>query len=164
MKYQVSFCAKKHDIFTLENNMLSSHEKRSLLSEMDCYFIGVYITNRTLHGRLEIRNFSSSVKKYFASESVPWYHAKELPKWFHLNGHTIGFCRQTYKLEHQSETVVRVRVCSYVVLNSNSRRISISINTRKITCIARGIVRMRTHLCGYAAYAQVACECHYRFN
>ena len=29
------------------------------------YFIGVYIINRTLHGRLEIRNFSSRVEKYF---------------------------------------------------------------------------------------------------
>ena len=27
------------------------------------YFIGVYIINRTLHGRLQIRNFSSRVKK-----------------------------------------------------------------------------------------------------
>ena len=32
------------------------------------YFIGVYIINKTLHGRLEIRNFSSSVEKYFTSE------------------------------------------------------------------------------------------------
>ena len=29
------------------------------------HFIGVYIINRTLHGRLEIRNFSSRVEKYF---------------------------------------------------------------------------------------------------
>ena len=29
------------------------------------YFIGVYIINRTLHGRLEIRNFSSRVEKIF---------------------------------------------------------------------------------------------------
>ena len=29
------------------------------------YFIGVYIINRTLHGRLEIRNFSSPVEKIF---------------------------------------------------------------------------------------------------
>ena len=29
------------------------------------HFIGVYIINRTLHDRLEIRNFSSSVEKYF---------------------------------------------------------------------------------------------------
>ena len=36
---------------------------------MVCYFIGVYIINRTLHGRLEIRNFSSRVeKKYHTSE------------------------------------------------------------------------------------------------
>ena len=27
------------------------------------------------------------------------YHAKVALKWFHLNGHTIGFCRQTQKLE-----------------------------------------------------------------
>ena len=29
------------------------------------YFIGIYIINRTLHDRLEIRNFSSRVEKYF---------------------------------------------------------------------------------------------------
>ena len=29
------------------------------------HFIGVYIINRTLHDRLEIRNFSSHVEKYF---------------------------------------------------------------------------------------------------
>ena len=32
------------------------------------YIIGVYIINRTLQGRLEIQNFSSSVEKYFTSE------------------------------------------------------------------------------------------------
>ena len=32
------------------------------------YFVGVYIINRTLHGRLEIRNFSSRVEKYFTRE------------------------------------------------------------------------------------------------
>ena len=31
------------------------------------YFIGVYIINRILHGRLEIRNFSSHVEKIFHS-------------------------------------------------------------------------------------------------
>ena len=31
------------------------------------YFIGVYIINRTLHGRLEIQNFSSHVEKIFHS-------------------------------------------------------------------------------------------------
>ena len=35
---------------------------------MICHFIGVYIINRTLHGLLEIRNFSSSVEKYFTSK------------------------------------------------------------------------------------------------
>ena len=32
------------------------------------HFIGVYIKNRTLYGRLEIRIFSSRVEKYFTSE------------------------------------------------------------------------------------------------
>ena len=31
------------------------------------YFIGVYIINRTLHGRLEIPNFSSRVEKIYHS-------------------------------------------------------------------------------------------------
>ena len=31
------------------------------------YFIDVYIINRTLHGRLEIRNFSSRVETIFHS-------------------------------------------------------------------------------------------------
>ena len=34
------------------------------------YFIGVYIINRTLHGRLEIRNFSSRVEKIFHSFAI----------------------------------------------------------------------------------------------
>ena len=33
--------------------------------EMLWYIMSVYIINRTLHGRLEIRNFSSHVEKYF---------------------------------------------------------------------------------------------------
>ena len=31
------------------------------------YFVSVYIINRTLHGRLEIRNFSSRVETIFHS-------------------------------------------------------------------------------------------------
>ena len=34
---------------------------------MDWYFISVYIINRTLYTRLEIRNFSSRVEKIFHS-------------------------------------------------------------------------------------------------
>ena len=35
------------------------------------YFIDVYIINRTLHVRLEIRNFSSLVEKIFHSFATP---------------------------------------------------------------------------------------------
>ena len=72
--------------------MLSSHVKRSWLlwlhdtsrlsqqkkcsCEMVWHFIGVYIINRTLHDRLEMRNFSSRVEKYFTR----WLHS--LMKYF----------------------------------------------------------------------------------
>ena len=46
----------------LHNKSRLSHQKT--ISEMVLYFIGVYIT---LHGRLEIRNFSSRVEKIFHS-------------------------------------------------------------------------------------------------
>ena len=72
--------ARKHDIFTRENNVLFSRVQISLLlwlhnksrlsqDKMVWHFISVYIINRTLHGRLEIRNFSSRVEtrvKYFS--------------------------------------------------------------------------------------------------
>ena len=35
------------------------------------YFIGVYIINRTLHGRLEIRNFSSTLEEKFRISARP---------------------------------------------------------------------------------------------
>ena len=70
--------SRKLDIFTRENNMLSSHVKTSsllwlhnkpylsdqknYLNKIVQHFIGVYIINRTLHGRLEIQNFSSHVE------------------------------------------------------------------------------------------------------
>ena len=83
MKYQVSFRA-----LTRENNLLFSyvkispllwlHNKSRLSQEKNCfremvwYFIGVYIINRILDGRLEMRNFSSRVEnislvKYFST-------------------------------------------------------------------------------------------------
>ena len=45
----------------LHNKSRLSQEK-NCFSEMVWYFIGVYIINRTLHGRLEIRNFSFRVE------------------------------------------------------------------------------------------------------
>ena len=39
--------------------------KKKYLSEMDWYFIGVEILNRTSHGHLEKQNFSSRVEKCF---------------------------------------------------------------------------------------------------
>ena len=76
---------RKLDIFTCENNMLSSHVKMSpllWLHNKSCLsyqktikvkWFGIslvfilIIIKRTLHGRLEIRNFSSHVEKIFHS-------------------------------------------------------------------------------------------------
>ena len=57
------------------------------------YFIGVYIINRTLHGRLEIRNFSSSVEKYFTSERserVKYFFQHEKRNFVSPRGHVIS--------------------------------------------------------------------------
>ena len=101
MKYQASFCVKL-DIFTRENNMLSSHVKisallwlhnnrtfqtKNFLSKMVWHFIGVYIINRILHGLLEIRSFSSRVEKYFTSKR------SEGVKYFFKTSREISYLR-----------------------------------------------------------------------
>ena len=50
--------------------LLLHNKSRLSQGKMVWHFIGVYIINRTLHGRLEIRNFSSRVEtlvKYFST-------------------------------------------------------------------------------------------------
>ena len=49
---------------------LLQQKKKNFKNEMVWNFIGVYIINRTLHGRLEIRNFSSSVEKYMLNTYI----------------------------------------------------------------------------------------------
>ena len=51
--------------FYSPERQLTIFTRENITVEMVCYFIGVYIINRTLHGRLEIRNVSSRVEKYF---------------------------------------------------------------------------------------------------
>ena len=47
--------------------------KEIMYSEMVCYYIGVDLVNRTLDGRLEIKNFSFRVIKYFNTRRVISY-------------------------------------------------------------------------------------------
>ena len=51
-------------------------------------FIGVYIINRTLHGRLEIRNFSSHVEKNISLICVIFQHSKR--NFISLRSHVIS--------------------------------------------------------------------------
>ena len=71
--------AQRHEISLLmfenitkkgEDNMLSSCMKISCFRQrITWYFIGVFFNReRILHGSTEVRNFSSSVEKYFTSE------------------------------------------------------------------------------------------------
>ena len=59
---------------------------------MVLYFTGVYIINRTLHGRLDKRNFSSSVQIYFMSERSERvkYFQHEKRNFESLRGHEIS--------------------------------------------------------------------------
>ena len=62
--------APKHDIFTISLLLWLHNKLRLSQDKMVWHFIGVYIINRTSHGRLEIRNFSSRVEtlvKYFST-------------------------------------------------------------------------------------------------
>ena len=52
------------------------------------YFIGVYIINRTLHGRLEIRNFSSRVAK-----NISFVRCAHLVKYFSTLEAEISYLR-----------------------------------------------------------------------
>ena len=54
MRYQVNIDAKTEDVM-----LLWLHNKSRLPSEVKWFgiFIGVYMINGTIHGRLEIRNF-----------------------------------------------------------------------------------------------------------
>ena len=106
--------------------MLSSHVKRSRLlwlhdtsrlrskknvkSEMVWHFIGVYIINRTLHDRLEIRNFSSRVEKYFTRS------LRSLVKYFST-------------LEEKFR--ISARPCNILYIRNVLRRIPIKLTTLK---------------------------------
>ena len=56
------------------------------------YFIGFYIINRTLHGHLEIWNFSSSVEKYFTRSlcSLVKYFQHSKRNFISPRGHVIS--------------------------------------------------------------------------
>ena len=54
----ISSLVKRSPLLWLHNKSRLSQEKKNL-TEMVLYSIGFYIINRTLHGRLDIRNFSS---------------------------------------------------------------------------------------------------------
>ena len=69
------------------------------------HFIGVYIIDRKLHGRLKIRNFSSRVEKYFTRllRSLVEYHSFQHSKrnFVSLRGHvisSISFLQSYYML------------------------------------------------------------------
>ena len=58
----ISSQVKRSPLLWLHNNSRTLRQKKLFTREMVWNFIlGVYIGNRTLHGRLEIRNVSSSV-------------------------------------------------------------------------------------------------------
>ena len=62
----ISSHVKISPLLWLHNKPHLSDQKKYLNKMVWC-FTGVYIINRTLHGRLEIRNFSSRVEKIFHS-------------------------------------------------------------------------------------------------
>ena len=75
------------------------------------YFISVYIINRTLYGRLEIRNFSSRVEKIFHSFAALTCKKRNFVS---PSSHVISsiygekfFFSETYKYERDLKTKQR---------------------------------------------------------
>ena len=62
------------------------------------HFIDVYTINRTLHGRLEIRNFSSSVEKY-SRKRVKYFSTLE-EKFCISARHVISSIYQQVQIDH----------------------------------------------------------------
>ena len=145
--------AWKHDIFTCTNNKLSSHLKRSpllwlhnklrllLQKTMKVKRFGIssvfikIIINRTLHGRLEIRNFSSCVEKEkFRISARPCnilYSCQTTTTEVSFQwSHTIGFHPQIQKLKwefiHLQVRWVSLHVGVSVVTHSFTVKINLN--------------------------------------
>ena len=79
-----AFARKTWYLYTWKDHCCYGHKInrafrcKKYLKEMIWYFIDVYIINRTLHGRLEIGNFSLSVEKKFHE----WAHNVKYNKSF----------------------------------------------------------------------------------
>ena len=84
------------------------------------HFIGVYIINRTLHDRLEIRNLSSRVEKYFTSERNIFQHSKR--NFVSSGGHKHKFSRNI-KVNKSRVSERTVFICG-----DNDRTANISIS------------------------------------
>ena len=101
------------------------------------YFIGVYIINRTLRGRLEIRNFSSRVEKIFHEWAHIFQHSKR--NFVSPRGHVISsiYPKKTADISrrHHSRFLTRRRL-------RNKRRNSILI-TRHYSDLGSASARIK---------------------
>ena len=83
------------------------------------HFIGVYIRNRTLHDRLEIRNFSSRVEKYFTRSlrSLVKYFST-LEEKFRISARPCNILYILNKLSYSNAHVlIHFRFFLFVVVN-----------------------------------------------
>ena len=76
---------------------------------MVLYFIGVYLINRTLHGHLEIENFSSRVEKIFHSFAaltceICFNTRREI--FVSLHGHVISSIHRIHKWRTRGKKLV----------------------------------------------------------
>ena len=91
------------------HNKLHLYRPRNFLSKMVWHFIGVYIINRMLHGRLEIRNFSSCVEKNISLVHCAhsWNIFQQLKRNFvFLHGHVISSISTIFDETKQAQQMV----------------------------------------------------------
>ena len=98
------------------------------------HFIGVYIINRTLHDRLEIRNFSSRVEKYFTRSlrSLVKYFST-LEEKFRISARP---CNILYVFSEMTDLFPCCTVVSYL------RRTHLNLRVRVAFFTVRALVRI----------------------
>ena len=84
---------KYHHCYGFIINIIAPFTPKNYESEMVWLFIGLYVINRTLHGRLEIGNFSSRVDKNISL--IHWAHSWNIfqqskRNFVSLQGHVIS--------------------------------------------------------------------------
>ena len=103
---------------------------------MVLYFIGVYLIKRTLHGQLEIENFSSRVEKIFHSFAaltceICFNTPREI--FVSLHGHVISSISTNHKIKTNKNAPTLILLVLYAIKQNRHPKPN-QLLTKNIPC------------------------------